>query len=61
MTARNDAGAAPRRPARLSGSTWKDTPHFYKRDPLIVFYVGHSAEVMKPLEPALDAPFASGS
>lgn len=40
--------------------SWMDTPHFYKRDRLIVLYVGHAAEILKPLEAILGPPFAAG-
>jgi hypothetical protein len=39
---------------------WMDTPNFYKRDRLIVLYVGHSTGVTKPLEGILGPPFAFG-
>ena len=39
---------------------WMDTPNFYKRDRLIVLYVGHSADVLKLLETVLGPPFARG-
>jgi hypothetical protein len=47
-------------PIGLSQISWMDTPHFYKRDRLIVLYVGHSAEILKPLEAVLGPPFAAG-
>lgn len=47
-------------PIGQSQISWMDTPNFYKRDRLIVLYVGHSADVMKPLEAILDPPFATG-
>ena len=40
--------------------SWMDTPHFYKRDRLIVLYVGHSADVLRMLEAILGAAFAAG-
>jgi len=40
--------------------SWLDTPHFYKRDRLIVLYVGHSADLLKVLEAVLGPPFAAG-
>jgi hypothetical protein len=40
--------------------SWMDTPHFYKRDRLIVLYVGHSADVLRILEAVLGAAFAAG-
>lgn len=39
---------------------WMDTPHFYKRDRVIVLYVGHSADVLRMLEAVLGEPFAAG-
>jgi hypothetical protein len=47
-------------PIGQSQISWMDTPNFYKRDRLIVLYVGHSPDVMKPLEAILGAPFAAG-
>ena len=47
-------------PIGQSQISWMDTPHFYKRDRLIVLYVGHSVDVMKPLEAVLGPPFAAG-
>jgi hypothetical protein len=40
--------------------SWMDTPHFYKRDRVIVLYVGHSADVLRMLEGVLGKPFAAG-
>jgi hypothetical protein len=40
--------------------SWMDTPHFYKRDRVIVLYVGHSADVLRILEAVLGEPFAAG-
>jgi hypothetical protein len=37
-----------------------DTPHVYKRDRLIVLYVGHSAGQLKLLAAVLGPPFAEG-
>ena len=48
---------SPIGPSRIS---WMDTPNFYKRDRLVVLYVGHSLDVMKPLEAILGRPFAAG-
>jgi hypothetical protein len=45
------------------GSTqisWMDTPHLYRRDRLIVLYVGHSADLLKLLEAVFGRPFAAG-
>ena len=47
-------------PIGQSQISWMDTPNFYKRDRLIVLYVGHSTDVMKPLEAILGSPFAAG-
>jgi hypothetical protein len=47
-------------PVGQSQSAWMDTPNFYKRDRLIVLYVGHSGDVMKLLESVLGPPFARG-
>jgi hypothetical protein len=47
-------------PIGQSQISWMDIPHFYKRDLLIVLYVGHSASVLKVLETTLGPPFASG-
>ena len=47
-------------PIGQSQISWMDTPHFYKRDRLIVLYVGHSAEILGPLEATLGSPFAAG-
>jgi hypothetical protein len=55
-TTRADADAPNISPtgSRIGQSqiSWMDTPSFYKRDRLIVLYVGHSADVMKSLESA---------
>jgi hypothetical protein len=40
--------------------SWMDTPHFYKRDRLIVLYVGHSAHVLRVLQGVLGSAFAAG-
>jgi hypothetical protein len=40
--------------------SWMDTPHVYKRDRLIVLYVGHSAGQLKLLAAVLGPPFAEG-
>ena len=40
--------------------SWMDTPHFYKRERLILLYVGHSADLLKVLEAVLGPPFAAG-
>src|SRR5439155_24100396 len=47
-------------PIGQSQISWMDTPNFYKRDRLVVLYVGHSVDVMKPLEAILGPPFAAG-
>ncbi len=47
-------------PIGQSQVSWMDTPHFYKRDRLIVLYVGHSADVLRMLEAVLGAAFAAG-
>ena len=40
--------------------TWVDTPHFYRRDRLIVLYVGQSAELRHLLENVLGPAFVDG-
>ena len=47
-------------PIGQSQIAWMATPHFYKRDRLIVLYVGHSGDILKALETALGPPFAAG-
>ena len=47
-------------PIGQSQISWMDTPHFYKRDRLIVLYVGHSADILRALEAVLGPPFAAG-
>ena len=47
-------------PIGQSHVSWMDTPTFYKRDRLIVLYVGHSAEITKLLESVLGPPIAHG-
>jgi hypothetical protein len=47
-------------PIGQSQIAWMNTPHFYKRDRLIVLYVGQSEDVIKPLEAVLGPPFATG-
>lgn len=64
-----DAAAADAEAARISpnGSstdtmmiTWIATPHFFKKDKLIVLYVGDSAAIVKALEGVLGPQFAGG-
>lgn len=38
--------------------TWVSTPHFYKKEKLIVIYIGEKPEVIKGLEKALGKQFA---
>jgi hypothetical protein len=40
---------------------WIDTPNFYRRDRVIVLYVGRAPEVTKPLEAVMGPPFAGGA
>lgn len=40
--------------------SWMDTPHFYRRDRLIVLYVGHSSDLLKMLEAVFGPAFAAG-
>jgi hypothetical protein len=47
-------------PVGQSQIAWMATPHFYKRDRLIVLYVGHSGDILKALETTLGPPFAAG-
>jgi hypothetical protein len=47
-------------PIGQSQISWMDTPHFYRRDRLIVLYVGHTAEVLASLRAIMGAPFAAG-
>ena len=47
-------------PIGQSQISWIDTPHFFRRDRLIVLYVGHSPTVLQALEGALGKPFAAG-
>jgi hypothetical protein len=47
-------------PIGQSQIAWIDTPNFYKSDPLIVLYVGHSADIMTLLAAVLGPPFAAG-
>jgi hypothetical protein len=47
-------------PIGQSQVSWMDTPHFYKRDRVIVLYVGHSDDVLRMLEAVLGEPFAAG-
>ena len=46
-------------PIGESQISWMDTPHFYKRDRLIVLYVGHAPEILKALATTLGVPFAA--
>lgn len=64
-----DAGRADNDAARVSptgtpidGSqiAWIEAPHFYKRDRLIVLYVGHSPNMLLLLQTVLGQPFAAG-
>jgi uncharacterized membrane protein YadS len=47
-------------PIGQSQVSWMDTPHFYKRDRLIVLYVGHSADLLRMLEAVVGAAVAAG-
>jgi len=47
-------------PIGQSQISWMDTPNFFKRDRLMVLYVGHSADVLRPLEAVLGSRFAGG-
>ncbi len=47
-------------PIGQSQVSWMDTPHFYKRDRVIVLFVGYSADVLRMLEAVLGEPFATG-
>jgi hypothetical protein len=40
--------------------SWMDVPHFYRRDRVIVLYVGHSSDMLKLLQAVLGAPFVAG-
>jgi hypothetical protein len=56
---RDSAAVSPTgTPIGQSQISWMDTPHFYKRDRLIVLYVGHTAEVLASLRAAMGPPFA---
>lgn len=35
-------------PIGQSQITWMDIPHFHRRDQLIVLYLGHNADVLRP-------------
>jgi hypothetical protein len=39
---------------------WVDTPHFYRRGPALVLYVGSATDTLEALEIALGAQFAGG-
>lgn len=47
-------------PVGASQITWVDTPHFYRRDRLIVLYAGQSAELRHLLENVLGPAFVDG-
>ena len=47
-------------PIGQSQISWMDTPNFYRRDRLVVLYVGHAADIMRALEAVLGPPFAAG-
>ena len=47
-------------PIGQSQITWMATPHFYKRDRLIVLYVGFNTDILKTLDTILGPPFAAG-
>lgn len=40
--------------------SWVSTPHFYRKENLIVLYVGEKEEVLRALQSALGARFAGG-
>ena len=40
--------------------SWMSTPHFYRKDNLIVLYVGDNAAVLRALAAVLGAQFAGG-
>ena len=63
----NDRAAADAAKVSPTGSSigqtqisWIDTPHFYKRDRLILLYVGHSADLLTVLDAVVGPPFAAG-
>jgi hypothetical protein len=47
-------------PIGQSQISWMDTPSFYRRDRVIVLYVGHAVDISKLLESILGPPFARG-
>jgi hypothetical protein len=47
-------------PIGQSQISWMDVPHFYKRNRLVVLYVGHSADILRLLQVVLGPPFAAG-
>jgi alpha-galactosidase len=47
-------------PSPTTRVTWVSTPRFYRKDALIVLYVGCAAEVVQALRMTLGAPLAVG-
>jgi hypothetical protein len=47
-------------PSPTTRVTWVSTPHFYRREALIVLYVGCSAEIVQALQATVGAPLVVG-
>lgn len=47
-------------PSPTARITWVSTPRFYRQGPLIVLYVGCSAEILQALQAIVGAPVAIG-
>jgi len=60
--ARREAGRVSPDGSSVGTSTmsWMSTPHFFRKDNLIVIYVGDNAAVLRALAAVLGAQFAGG-
>lgn len=47
-------------PSPTTRVTWVSTPRFYRKDALIVLYVGCAAEIVRALQATVGAPIAVG-
>jgi hypothetical protein len=53
--------SADGQPSPTARVTWVSTPRFYRRDALIVLYVGCAAEIVQALQAAVGVPLATGN
>lgn len=53
--------SADAQPSPTTRVTWVSTPRFYRRDALIVLYVGCATQILQALQATVGAPVATGS